>query len=183
MKQITKSGLAASVILAACCWFSQASADTARLYVVGGTTNQVYRYLVASNSAPVLDFTLTDTNLHIPCGLAFSPQGEMFVGNRGSHPIFFSLTPGYVRRYAQPTSVPAFNGDLGVGSLTTPHWLAFRGEELLVADSGKNRVRRYIFSGDGTAEHHRRPNRHRAAGRDRQPGWTRGVCFRLLRRE
>jgi DNA-binding beta-propeller fold protein YncE len=151
MKQTAKSGLAASVILAACCCFSQAVAGTARLYVVGATTNQVYRYLVASNTAPVLDFTLTDTNLSIPLGIAFSPEGEMFVGNRGSNPYIFEITPGYVQRYAQPSGMPAFNGTLGVGTMTTPHWLAFRGEELLVADSGNNRVRRYIFSGYGKA--------------------------------
>lgn len=151
MKHNTPSALALSVILAGCSWSSQVTAATSLLYVVGSTTNQVYRYVVASNTAPVLDFTLTDTNLNIPLGLAFSPQGEMFVGNRGSHPYLFSRNPGYVRRYAEPGGVPAFNGDVGVGSLTTPHWLAFRGEELLVADSGNDRVRRYSFSDYGEA--------------------------------
>ena len=116
----------------------------ANLYLVGRNTRSVYGYHVTTNSAELVS-ELHDNRLSSPFGLAFSPAGEMFVGNLGAHPYIFEERPGYVARYAWPYDPDHFNGDEGVGALVTPHFLAMRGDELLVADSGNDRVMRYRF--------------------------------------
>lgn len=122
----------------------------ANLYLVGRNTRAIYGYNVTTNSAELVS-ELRDPRLSSPFGLVFSPSGEMFVGNLGAHPYIFEERPGYVARYAWPYDINHFNGDEGVGALVTPHFLAMRGDELLVADSGNDRVMRYRFGPYGEA--------------------------------
>ncbi len=125
-------------------------ASRANLYIVGRNTRAIYGYHVTTNSAD-LTSELRGPRLSSPFGLAFSAAGEMFVGNLGAHPYIFEERPGYVTRYAWPYDAAHFIGDEGVGALVTPHFLAFRGDELLVADSGNDRVMRYRLGPYGEA--------------------------------
>lgn len=122
----------------------------ANLYVLGRNTGSIYGYHVTTNSAEFVSES-HDPRLSSPFGLVFSGAGEMFIGNLGTHPYVFEERPGYITRYAWPYDLEHFNGDEGVGALVTPHFLAMRGEELLVADSGNDRVMRYRFGARGEA--------------------------------
>lgn len=120
---------------------------SANLYVVG-LQNKVFGYLVTPHSATLVE-VLQDPQVQTPIDVTFSRWGEMFLSTSSQHPYIFEERPGFVRRYASPYGVSQFTGDLGVGSLVTPHGLAFRGDELLATDPGHNRVRRYRFGPRG----------------------------------
>lgn len=123
---------------------------SANLYVVG-LQSKVFGYLVTPHSATLVE-VLQDPQVQTPIDVAFSRWGEMFLSTSSQHPYIFEERPGFVRRYASPFGLSQFTGDLGVGSLVTPHGLAFRGDELLATDPGHNRVRRYRLGPRGEPE-------------------------------
>lgn len=122
-------------------------AGEANLYVVGLQGN-VYGYAVSRDSAALVQ-VIQDPDVHTAFGATFSRWGELFLSVSNQHPHIVEERPGFVRRYAVPYGVSQITGDLGTGTLVTPHGLAFRGDELLATDPGNNQVRRYSFGPRG----------------------------------
>lgn len=130
------------LISPACC----DGGGTANFYITIRNPFHVYGYQINPQAA-VLTRILRDPAHRYPYGLALSPEGEMFVGSIGNDQ--FVQTPAFVRRYGTPYTINEFTGEIGTGSLQTAHGLGFRGNELMVADSWNNRMRRYSFAANG----------------------------------
>jgi len=113
------------------------------------STNEVYRYLVTPNGAPILDFVITDPNLDRPYGLAFSPWGELFVANRGNP--WHGGGNGSVVRFLNPRGVPVPNGTIQSYYFQCPHGAGFRGNELFIAQRFGSNVLRFSVKASGQA--------------------------------
>ena len=131
-------GSASDTLLAA----HDLASQTRKLLVgAAGVTNVVYRFDVGVIGSPTLDLTLAHPSFALPGFLAVSPGGELFVMNNG----------GGVSRFLQPQGTPLFNGSFGSGAFGSPHWTAFRGDELFIADPGLGQVLRFTFDAAGNA--------------------------------
>ena len=142
--QIYNRALSADEVL-----LSSADCDaggTANFYVTRRNPNSVYGYQINPQAA-VLTRVLNDSAHSYVAGLALSPQGEMFVGSVGNDQAL--LLPGFIRRYGEPYTYHQFAGQIGADTLLEPHALDFLGDDLLVVDTGNNRVRRYGFAANG----------------------------------
>src|SRR5690242_5274294 len=102
---------------------SAAPGQAAKLFVTlveadgGPPSGPVLRYDIAGPSAsPTLDTTIDDPSFNAPLGLAFSPAGELFVGNRQNQ---FS---GSITRFLNPEGVPVQNGVIASPQLSGPHF-------------------------------------------------------------
>ncbi len=113
------------------------------LYVTSSASDQVLRYNAASGafvSAFVTDDPLTlltdeDGGLDEPRGLAFGPDGSLYVA---------SSTTNEIKRYHGTTG--AYLGNFvtaGSGGLSQPTDIAFFGGELLVSSTGSDEIKRY----------------------------------------
>jgi hypothetical protein len=113
----------------------------------GPPSGPVLRYDLTSPSAsPTFDRTIDDPSLNFPDALAFSPAGELFVGNR--HDQFH----GSITRFLHPEGVPVANGVIASPLLAGPHYFAFRGDELFVPQfDGSNVVRIVVDPTTGVA--------------------------------
>jgi hypothetical protein len=120
------------------------------LFVSSVVADSVYRYDIPPMGPPVLEAVLTDS-LDRPAYLALDPAGDLFVVNRGaasggsgSIAQFGSplATPTLVQVIADVDTVPAFDFD-------QPHGILFRGPEMFLVNSWKNRVQRFLFDAMG----------------------------------
>jgi len=115
------------------------------VFIAEAFGTRVFRYVVTERGDAFPDGELT-TNLSQPIGIAFSPEGEMFVSNR----------TGSIARYLHPETDPTPNGLItsqATGApLGQPHFLTFRGDELFsVEPSGT--VLRFTFDASGNASY------------------------------
>src|SRR4051794_9234324 len=114
-----------------------------------GPSGPVARFDVAGpRSNPVLERAITDPTFDLPCCLAFSRSGELFVSNRGD-----GLSPGAgsITRILHPNGIPVPDGVIASPSFSGPHWADFRGGDLLVAQRGGGNVLRFTLQRGGTA--------------------------------
>jgi len=116
------------------------------LYVASQTQNVVYQYRIGPTSTPTLVRSLTD-GMDRPSGLAAADDG-LFVVQRGA----LGGSNAKISSYLSADDTPAFTGDYAASSpvLDYAHGVAFRGNDMLVVDSGHNTVRRFQPDGAGS---------------------------------
>ena len=131
--------------------------QAAKLFVVlsdpGGlpTSGPILRYdLEGPADSPALEATITDPAFDLPCCLAFSPSGEMFVSNRGDG---VSPGAGSITRILNPQGIPSPNGTISSPNFSGPHWGTFRSGELFVAQRGGSNVLRFLVDAAGSASY------------------------------
>jgi hypothetical protein len=114
-----------------------------------GESGPVLRYSVTGGSnTATLERTIDDPSFFRPCCFAFTPSGELLVVNRGDP---FASSSGYISRILKPTGTPRANGAIALRAFSVPHWAAFRGDELFVAQLGSSNVLRLKFDKRGIA--------------------------------
>lgn len=114
-----------------------------------GVSGPVLRYDVRGpTNAPTLTRTIDDPSFFRPCCFAFTPSGELLVVNRGDP---FASQSGYISRIRDPLGNPASNGQFAFRDFSVPHWAAFKGKELFVAQLGQSNVLRLDFNRRGIA--------------------------------
>jgi hypothetical protein len=149
----TVAVIAAGVLLSLA---AAAPSRAAKLFVVladdtseRGPSGPVARFEVAGpQSSPMLETTITDPSFDLPCCLAFSSSGEMFVSNRGDG---LSAGAGSITRILHSDAAPVSNGTISSPSFSGPHWAKFRAGDLFVAQRGGGNVLRFTFDARGSA--------------------------------
>jgi hypothetical protein len=156
-RPLGQSRLAVASVAAAglVCLVAAVPSQAAKLYVVlsdpGGfpTSGPVVRYDVRGPARPAtVDATISDPTFDLPCCLALSRSGELFVVNRGD-----GLSPGAgsITRITSPQRTPVSNGVIASASFGGPHWAVFRRGELFVAQRGASNVLSFRFDRAGHA--------------------------------
>jgi len=114
-----------------------------------GPSGPVARFSIdGPQSIPVLERMITDPSFDLPCCLAFSGSGELFVSNRGDGK---SPGAGSITRILRPDGIPVANGVIDSPSISGPHWATFGGGNLFVAQRGGGDVLRFTFDAQGVA--------------------------------
>jgi hypothetical protein len=114
-----------------------------------GPSGPIARFAIdGPQSRPVLERTITDPSFDLPCCLAFSGSGELFVSNRGDGK---SAGAGSITRILRPDGIPVANGVIDSPSISGPHWATFGAEDLFVAQRGGGDVLRFTFDAQGVA--------------------------------
>jgi DNA-binding beta-propeller fold protein YncE len=121
------------VVLACCAWFSiTARAD---LLVSSFNNGRVFRF--NEHTGVLVDTFVSNTNglLNLPHGLAFGPDGNLYVASAGNDSIlkYDGTNGGYLGPFVL----------LGMGGLDYPVWLEFRGGSLFVSSQLNDSVLRY----------------------------------------
>jgi DNA-binding beta-propeller fold protein YncE len=114
-----------------------------------GTSGPVARFDVRGpEGSPSFETTISDPSFFRPCCFALPAKDEMFVMNRGD-----GLSPGtgYITRTLHPLHKARPNGAIASPDFSGPHWAAFRGGELFVAQRGGSNVLRFVFDSHGIA--------------------------------
>ena len=116
------------------------------LYVASQTTNTVLQYRLAPTGTPQLLRTLTE-GMNKPSGLALDATNTLFVVQRGNQ----GAGDAKVSRWPGAEDTPAFAGFLppAIPALDYAHGVALQENALLVVDSNRNQVRRFLPDGTG----------------------------------
>ena len=94
----------------------------------------------------------TEATLNTPEGLAFDPNGNLYIADTKNHVIRkLDITTGLIKTYAGVGTRPGFSGDGGaatVAQMNAPWGIATSPQgELFIADLNNNRVRKVAIDG------------------------------------
>jgi uncharacterized protein (TIGR03437 family) len=135
---------------------SALAVDAAGNLYIADTGNDRVRKVDASGSiSTIAGSGAEDDPLRSPGGVAVDAAGRVFIADTGNHRIRMIPPTGSARTIAG-TGAPGFGGDGGdaeLAQLNAPSGLAVDGSgNLLVADSGNNRIRKLSSGGSSPIE-------------------------------
>jgi hypothetical protein len=111
-------------------------------------SNEVFRFAIGGPADdPVLETAVRHTSLDHPFGLAFGPDDEMFVINRGMG----QTGQGSISRFHDPTGLHPFNATILSPFFSSPQYANFRDRELFIGQRFADNVIRFLIDQSGNA--------------------------------